>query len=55
MYGDVGRLRDQHFGGTLRQFLAKGALIEFRHAGAFQLVAFVEEGEPESAAKVLVA
>ena len=40
-------LRDKHFGGALRQFLAKGALIEFRHTGAFQFIAFVEEGDAE--------
>src|SRR5665213_3518297 len=45
--GDDNYLCNKNLGGAFRQFLAKAALIEFRHAGAFQLVALVEEGETE--------
>jgi hypothetical protein len=37
---------------ALRQLLAEGALVELRHQGALQLVALVEEGDPEGEADV---
>ena len=45
--------RHQHLRRALRQFLAEGALVELGHAGAFQLVALVEEGEAEGEADIV--
>src|SRR5256885_17053016 len=44
--------RHQHLGGTLGQLFAEGALVEFGHARAFQLVAFIQEGEAKGEADV---
>jgi hypothetical protein len=40
-------LAEHHVDRALRQFLAKTALIEFRHQRAFEFVALVEERQPE--------
>src|SRR6185437_4540811 len=40
-------LRQRHVDRTLRQFDAEAALIELRHDRPFQLVALVQEREPE--------
>src|SRR6056297_756153 len=40
-------------GCALRQFLTEAALIEFRHEGALELVALVEEGELEGKADII--
>src|SRR5919107_156942 len=47
-----GALRQHHVDGAFRQLLAEGALVELRHQGALQLVALVEEGDPEGEARV---
>ena len=42
----------RHVDRGFRQFLPEAALIEFRHQRPLQLVAFVDEGEPEGEADV---
>src|SRR5271169_1024933 len=45
-------LGERHVDRALRQFLAEAALIEFRHQRTFELVTFVDEGQPERKADV---
>src|ERR1700734_3509124 len=50
--GERRLLRERHVDRALRQFLAEAALIEFRHQRTLELVAFVDEGQPEGEADI---
>ena len=49
----AGAARQRHVHRRFRQLLAEAALIEFGHQRPLQLVAFVEEGEPEGEADIV--